>query len=167
MKFLQITFLLALSLLFCSNRSVDFHNPLLATFEMTEGDGEWLMTISLSQEGSDNALKKHFGIAPKRLEQAEYKRLLIKYIRSTSQIVTSEGEVLKFGKAAVKIDRHKIDMVFNVKNMPTDLSQLDFEIKAFAENPGHYNIVKFIGLGKREALVLSAKNNFTLSLSIP
>ena len=164
MAFLKSTVLLFICLVFSSNAPL--HNPLLATYEITESEGKWSINISSSQEGTDNAMLKYYGgINLQKLEQPKYKQLLLKYIKATTQITANEQDMVKLGKGKIKIDRHKIELQFVLKNIPEKLNQLDFEVKTFAENPGHFNIVKFMAKDKREALVLSQKNNFTKSIS--
>jgi hypothetical protein len=156
---------LTILLLLCCSFTIA-HNPLMATYTISENEGEWSMDISFTPKGANNAMGKHYGgLNIRRMNPLKFNQLLIKYIKSTTIIQTKDGSELNFGKGKVNSTDHEIVVSFSLTEIPNPIENWQFSVKSFAENPGHYNIVKFIGGGVRQTLVLSPKNKYRLFLN--
>ncbi|MEM9820160.1 MAG: DUF6702 family protein [Bacteroidota bacterium] len=157
--------ILALSVLLGYNFKT-WHNPLMANYTITETEGEWTVDINFTPKGANNALKKYYsGLKISQINPLKFNQLLMKYLKSTIQILTDDGKVINLGKGQVKTTEHEIVVAFKPKDIPAEIKDWQLTIKSFAENPGHYNIVKFIGGGVRQTLVFSQKNAYQLVLN--
>lgn len=142
------------------------HDPLSAFFQLDMYEESCLLSINLSQYGSEQALiKTYSGLDLSSIDPDDYKQKLIGYIKECTYIEI-DGEALQIGKGAIKLGSHQTDLKFELllpKRKPKEITAV---ISCFSENKGHYNFFK-LSYGKMSKRVkLKSENSFQSVLLI-
>lgn len=154
-----------LIMLIVSIQSTRAHNPLSALFYLEANDQMSILTISLSQNGLNEALKKHnSNINLEELSQTEYKELAVNYVKNFFDLRIN-GNYIQLLEGGIKLGNHETGMKFITSELPKTFENLTVSIKAFTENEHHQSIFSLLLNGNTSKVILNRNNDYTASVT--
>lgn len=137
------------------------HNPLSALYYLEANEQMSILTISLSQSGLNEALKKQDSeIKPEELSNTEYKELAVNYIKEHFEL-SINGKPIALLEGGIKLGNHESGMKFITTQLPNTFETLNVHINAFSENENHQTIFSLLLNGTTSKVILSQNNNYT------
>lgn len=144
--------------------SVRAHNPLSAMYYLEVKEDINILNISLSQNGLNEALKKHFSnLNLETLSAADYKQKAIGYIKDNFSLIVN-GVTIKLLEGGIKLGNHETDLKFIIDLFPKHINTLDVHIDAFKENNQHQSVFSILIDNKTSRVILNKENNYKVAL---
>lgn len=140
------------------------HNPLSALYYLEVNERMSILTISLSQNGLNEALRKHFPeINLEDLSNSEYKELAVNYVKENFNLLINEKEI-QLLDGGIKLGSHETGMKFITSALPKTFNTLHVNIKAFSENEHHQTVFSVLLNGITSKVILNQQNNYEASV---
>lgn len=139
------------------------HNPNTASVVISPVKGIWMVQYTISQQGANYALNKHFKNTDlHNLSLKKYKELYIKYIKEHTSLWVDEQKT-ELASGGIRLGNHQTDMKFLIPNFPKNYEKVKLQLNIFDENDNQNTVVKFVEQNKSFRKVLNHENNFTLT----
>lgn len=148
-------------LLLCSLK-LHAHSAAIATYKIQQNNQQvWQLTISMPLSGLHIALLKHYEESDLWIDEGQYNAdIAIEYLMNTSHITANGEQPILLKSTRYTLDNHQSNFVFEMQNMPKNITTMSFDIPAMGENIGHINVVRMrTKLGNKKA-ILQAYNNY-------
>ena len=159
----RIGFLLLILLV--SVKTMTAHNPLSAMYYLEVKEDISILNINLSQNGLNEALKKHYSkIELEELSSLEYKQLAINYLKENFHLTINNIDI-DLLEGGFKLGNHQTDVKFITSKLPNELKILNIKIKAFVENKNHQTIFSMLLNGSTSKIILRKNNNYSASVT--
>lgn len=148
-------------LLFVGGTStVAAHNPLSARYHFEAGSLASELTISLSQDGVNQALlQTHDRKELEALPRNAFEELIVAYLKSNFNLSVN-GLPVTLGQGGVKLGDHQTDLRFVLPAFTAAVDNIDVHIPAFRENDHHQTIFSYAVDGKAGHVILREDNDF-------
>ncbi|WP_158978718.1 hypothetical protein [Cellulophaga sp. L1A9] len=142
------------------------HNPLSALYYLELKDNLGILSISVSQDGLNEALKKQYLTEDfTTITTEKYKELAVRYIKDHFDL-TLNNEVFLLNDRGIKLGNHQTDFKFLTDNLPKDIRTIAISIDAFGENDQHQTIFS-VALGTlKDKVILNVDNDYKATLHV-
>lgn len=155
-----------LLVLLVSIQTIHAHNPLSALFYLEANDHMSILTISLSQAGLNEALKKQNSeVILEELSSTTYKELAVKYVKENFD-VRINGTNIQLLEGGIKLGNHETGMKFITSELPKTFETVNVNIKAFSENDHHQSVFSLLLNGKTSKIILNQSNNYEAEIIV-
>jgi hypothetical protein len=148
------------------------HSAAIATYKIQHiNQKQWTVTISIPLGGLHLALLKHhkepeLWVKDKE-ENKQYNAVLaMDYLKQFSKIKVNGNTNIRLKDMRYNLDNHQSDFVFEMLDMPMNISKFDFDISAMSENEGHINIVRIKTSKGNKKSILQHHNNYKAELML-
>lgn len=153
-----------LTLILLISTSVVAHNPLIASFTISQQNGIWMLDINLAQVGAHEAMKVHYtNLNLDEMGEKEYKELMVAYIKKTCKMKFN-GKEVALGEGGIKLGNHETSLRFVLKGIEEIPNSMELKVLCFSENEGQQNIVSLIQQGHKQKHIAEAGNDYTIYL---
>ncbi|ADV51206.1 hypothetical protein I2486_19515 [Cellulophaga sp. E16_2] len=142
------------------------HNSLSALYYLELKDNLGILSISVSQDGLNEALKKQY-LAENftAITTEKYKELAVRYIKDHFDLMLN-NEVFLLNDGGIKLGSHQTDFKFLTDNLPRDIRTITISIDAFRENKEHQTIFS-VALGTlKDKVILNVDNDYKATLHV-
>lgn len=154
----------ALILILLFSIAAKAHNPLIATFTISEQNGVWTMHVSMAQAGVHEAMKKHYPDEDlDAMDETAYKELMVAYIKETCNISVGE-KTIALGSGGIKLGSHQTDVRLVLEGLTGLVKEMKLDIHSFSDNEGHQNIVRVAQNGSEQKFILQQSNSYVAVL---
>ena len=163
MKISKVVFLL---LVVAVTNTVTAHNVKIATFNMHQVEGIWVLDMSFAQSSLDAALNQYLSDGEiATMSEDELKEWLMNYIRMNVSFQTDSGDIL-LGQGGIRLGSHQTDFKFLIPDLPKDINwvRVKMPINEFSYN--HTNILRVFRGEEMTKFFLSSDNQFMVDLRI-
>ncbi len=159
-KFILIGIILALQV-----QNLRGHNPQLATYWIRNYDAVWVIEARFAHAGLQAALEKYYEeVDFDNVSTDEYKKLIVKYVKSHIQMSTISENEISLGSGGIKLGGHQTDVRFVLGNLPEKPQDLLIKISCLKENANQQNLLKIPAIRPDEHFVLDQGNGCTFQL---
>lgn len=135
------------------------HNTLSAKYYFNVTEEVSVLSVHLSQVGAHAMMKKLFGKRVDEMSMAEYKILLLDYVKSQCSLFAGDKKI-KLRHGGVKLGTHQTDLKFLVDVPSLSKQNIQISVPAFRENKYHQNLFAYNIYGKKDKVILSVKNDY-------
>jgi hypothetical protein len=136
------------------------HNPLSARYYLEAGEKGSVLSIFLSQDGVNKAMKETYGEDKiKTLDTKGFKELIVDYIKQKFDFSVN-GQAIVLQEGGIKLGSHQTDLKFVLPPLPQPIESMVVDIPAFQENKNHQTIFSYTIYGKRNKVILGKNNNY-------
>ena len=159
---------LVLSILFVllSYSSAMAHNPLSAVYYLELKDHLGILSISVSQDGLNEALIKQHPLEDfTTITTIKYKELAVQYIKDNFDLRLNNCEY-PINDGGIKLGNHQTDFKFILDDLPKAISTIIISINAFRENEQHQTIFSVALATLKNKVILNEDNDYTAKLHI-
>lgn len=140
------------------------HNPLSARYHLEANDKVSLLTISLSQDGVNQALLAANKLTTlSHLNRIELEEMIVAYVKRNFNL-TLDGSRIKLEEGGIKLGSHQTDLKFILPPVSIHADKLEIDIPAFKENDYHQTIFSYQINGRSEHIILSSDNEYQSTL---
>ena len=141
-------------------------NRLQAIFRIKQQYGIWMMHLQFAKEGMDAALLTYFNdINLAALSVKGYEEQMLAYVSETIDI-QANGMGIELDGADVHSAKNRIDIMWMLKGMPSEIVNMNFAIKTCSEQKKHSNILQFLHGNTKHNYVLSEDNDYSISFFV-
>ncbi|MFI8604120.1 hypothetical protein ACIGCP_06650 [Cellulophaga baltica] len=157
---------LAILFVLLSYSSAMAHNPLSALYYLELKDNLGILSISVSQDGLNEALKKQHPLEDfTTITTIKYKELAVQYIKDNFDLRLNNFEY-PINDGGIKLGNHQTDIKFILDDLPKAISTIIISIDAFRENDQHQTIFS-VALGTlKDKVILHEDNDYKATLHI-
>lgn len=145
--------------------SVKAHNPNTTAVVFTPENGVWMINITISQQGANQALANYYqNIDFSKISSKEYKKLYIDYLQRNIDL-NIDGKLIKTAAGVIKLGNHQTNVKLTLPDFPVSFQKLSLMFAIFKENKGQNTIVRFKYDNTSIRKILNHKNNFQMQFT--
>lgn len=173
--FLDLPALLLVGVLLGVTTTASAHDANFAAIKIIrQPTNTWTFELQTPLEGLDQSMRQFNEERARDLGDltagnTRYKELIVEYVKATFELDSnivgddeSPSPKAVLGPGRIKLGDHVSVLIFNIENMPDEVSDLTLRMPFMASNPGQHNILWLIDGERSQRYVLNADNEFTV-----
>lgn len=146
------------------------HSGNMSFFRLTQLGNNWVLTASIAQATLHHYQPQHNGSTKDNLDKeqwsSQFKNEIAKHLQDNLAI-KFDGKQSSMAVKTIKPGGHESTVSFTLRQVPETFEHIDVKFSAFSEGKNHHNILFIITDSGKYKIILSARNDYTASLTLP
>lgn len=146
------------------------HSGHMSFFRLTQQENNWVLIASIAQATLQSYQPQHNGSTKDGLNKeqwnSQFKNKIANYLQDNLSI-KFDGKQSSMAAKTIKLGSHESTVSFTLRQVPETFEHIDVKFSAFSEGKNHHNILFIITDSGKYKIILSARNDYTASLTLP
>ncbi len=143
------------------------HNAKIATFNMRQFDGVWVLEMAFAQASLDGVIRESLSQEEiDQLSQDELKVWLVDYVRKNVFIKSEFINSIELGEGGIRLGSHQTDFKFILHDLPSNPGEVEMVMPICSNSRNHTSLLRIFYGDQMHKIFLSSDNDFTTRISI-